>query len=226
MKDKSIPIMTENHIKPLRRKILALSGAVRNLNRLDEKNTCRVSSFVAGQSVSFRCNNFKQAYYMGLNYTQNAGSCYEITTLRGYGFNRGSLYTGFSEDSAYTPHITAKKLIKLTIDAVNYTDFSVLEDENFVFHNLNLSYTVTLDTGAQILVTLIVNSSGFKVIETVKEGTVALRKDAITSSTLVEICKHSNVFVFTNGGVDKPIVEKIEDYGTTVIKTIDLVGVL
>ena len=224
--NKSMPIMTDKHLKPLRRKILALSGAVRNLDRFNDKNTCRVSSFIAGQSVTFRCNNFNQAYNMTLNYDKNAGACYEITTLRGYVYNRGSLYTGFSQGTSFTPQITAKNFIKLTIDGVSYTDFNVLEDENFVFRNLNLSYSVTLDVGATVLVTLIVNSSGFKVIETVKEGNVTLKKDIITSNTLVEICKHSNVFIFTNGGVDKPILEKIEDYGTTVIKTIDFVGVL
>lgn len=224
MKEKSMPIMTDKHLKPLRRKILALSGAVRNLNKLNDKYSCRVTEAnTESKYIQMRCNSGKSAYNLRLHYAAGEARQYEINTLRGYLFKRESLYTGASVQ------IVSKEMVRLEVDNVTYTGFDVFT-EGFSFEHLVLNYKVNF-AGGTVDVTLIVNSSGFKVIETTSNANnVPLTGGFVTStdggSTITPVCIHGNVMMFTIGDTNKATFEKSEVVGNTAIKTIDFVGVL
>ena len=225
--NKSMPIMTDKHLKPLQRKILALSGAVRNLGKLNDKYTCRVTEAnTESKYIQLRCNNGNAAYNLRLSYADGAASQYEITLLRGFEFKRSTLYTGYT---ASAPQIVSKELIRLEIDGVQHTDFAGLE-KGFSFEHLVLNYKVKFSNGT-VDVTLVVNSCGIKIFETTSDATaVPLTAGFVTStdggSAIKPVCIHGNVMMFTIGSTNKATFEKSETVGNATVKTIDFVGVM
>lgn len=237
MKEKTLVLLSENSLKPLRRKVLALSGAVRNLNKqianqvsnqitaLNEKNTCRVTETnTESKYIQFRCNNGNAAYNLRLNYAEGATSQYEITLLRGYEFKRSTLYTGYASSA---PQIVSKELVRLEVDGVQQTGFAVFA-EGFAFEHLVLNYKVKFSTGT-VDVTLVVSSSGIKVMETTSDASaIPLTTGFITStdsgSAIKPVVTHDNVMMFTIGTTNKATFEKTETAGNSTVKTIDFVG--
>ena len=123
-----------------------------------------------------------------------------------------------------------KTIVGLWVDGTRYDSLDVLKTDGFSFGNLMLLYTVA-EASYTINACICLSADGIKVYESIPEtvDTNPLNKGFITDfssgstvTPIMDLGENARIFSIKNGS--KYFIERVEDLGQTVIRTIAFNG--
>lgn len=214
---------TTEVLKGITRKLLPITGAVREVQKQTEEltttNTCVV--FGVSENNTYFTVQTRNPHNRRYSFNMNIESprSYDLCFFGGYTPQRAGLY---SADEG------TKTLKGIYIDGVQVDDFTKLCTVGFEFYNLVVCYDNTLTDGTVINVTNIVNPDGCKIIESVPEGKESLLKtNLITGSSLPTLWDMGdNIRYFKTTGAGYICRQTITKSGRTVVREFTEGGVL